>query len=62
MKKTFHFNTVKQYSTYTININKTDYLKLENCIYNLNKKYDDRISNRKKLTWKTLILINKENL
>lgn len=40
MTKTFDFNKINQYDTYIINIGKKDYEKMQECIYNLTKKYD----------------------
>lgn len=40
MNKPFDFNKINQYDTYIININKKDYEKMQECIYNLTKKYD----------------------
>ena len=40
MNKPFDFNKINQYDTYIINISKKDYEKMQECIYNLTKKYD----------------------
>ena len=40
MNKPFDFNKINQYDTYIINISKEDYEKMQECIYNLTKKYD----------------------
>lgn len=40
MNKPFDFNKINQYDTYIININKKDYEKMQECIYNLTKKYN----------------------
>ena len=40
MNKPFDFNKINQYDTYIINISKKDYEKMQECIYNLIKKYD----------------------
>ncbi|MGN1000324.1 MAG: nucleotidyltransferase domain-containing protein [Bacilli bacterium] len=40
MNKSFDFNKINQYDTYIIKINKKDYEKMQECIYNLTKKYD----------------------
>ena len=39
MKKKFDFESINQYDTYIINVNKKDYEKMQECIYNLTKKY-----------------------
>lgn len=43
VNKAFNFNKINQYDTYIININKRDYEKMQDCIYNLTKKYNYRI-------------------
>ena len=43
MNKPFDYNKINQYDTYIINIGKKDYEKMQECIYNLIKKYDYRI-------------------
>lgn len=40
MNKPFDFNKINQYDNYIINISKKDYEKMQECIYNLTKKYD----------------------
>ena len=40
MNKLFDFNKINQYDNYIINISKKDYEKMQECIYNLTKKYD----------------------
>lgn len=43
MDKSLNFNNIKQYGTYIINISKQDYEKMQECIYNLTKKYNYEI-------------------
>ena len=43
MKKNFDFESINQYDTYIINVNKKDYEKMQECIYNLTKKYGGMI-------------------
>lgn len=45
MNKPFDFNKINQYDNYIINISKKDYEKMQECIYNLTKKYDYIIKN-----------------
>lgn len=45
MNKPFDFNKINQYDTYIINISKKDYEKMQECIYNLTKKYNIMIKN-----------------
>ena len=40
MNKPFDFNNISQYDTYIINIGKKDCEKMQECIYNLTKKYN----------------------
>lgn len=43
MKKNFDFESINQYDTYFFNVNKKDYEKMQECIYNLTKKYGGMI-------------------
>ena len=43
VNKAFNFSKINRYDTYIININKRDYEKMQECIYNLTKKYNYRI-------------------
>lgn len=45
MNKFFDFNKINQYDTYIINISKKDSEKMQECIYNLTKKYNYIIKN-----------------
>ncbi len=42
-EKNFDFESINQYDTYIINVNKKDYEKMQECIYNLTKKYGGMI-------------------
>lgn len=43
MDKSFNFYNISQYDSYVININKKDYEKMQNCIAELNEKYNGKI-------------------